>query len=33
MEILLVPHPILRQKAKRLESISREDIKIANHMM
>ena len=33
MEILLVPHHILRQKAKRLESISREDIKIANHMM
>ena len=33
MEILLVPHPILRQKAKKLKSISREDIKIANHMM
>ena len=33
MEILLVPNPILRQKAKKLKSISREDIKIANHMM
>ena len=33
MEILLVPHPILRQKAKKLKSISIEDIKIANHMM
>ena len=33
MEILLVPHPVLRQKAKKLKSISREDIKIANHMM
>ena len=33
MEILLVPHPILRQKAKKLKSISREDIKIANNMM
>ena len=33
MEILLVPHHILRQKGKGLESISKEDIKIANHMM
>ena len=33
MEILLVPHPILRQKANKLKSISKEDIKIANHMM
>ena len=33
MEILLVPHPILRQKAKKLEDIREEDIKIANKMM
>ena len=33
MEILLVPHPVLRQKADKLKSISEEDIKIANHMM
>ena len=33
MEILLVPHPVLRQKANKLKSISKEDIKIANHMM
>ena len=33
MEILLVPHPVLRQKASKLKSISKEDIKIANHMM
>ncbi len=33
MEILLVPHPILRQKAIELKSITKEDIKIANLMM
>ena len=33
MEILLVPHPVLRQKASKLESLSKEDINIANHMM
>jgi len=33
MEILLVPHPILRQKANKLKSITKEDIKIANQMM
>ena len=33
MEILLVPHPILRQKANKLKSISKEDINIADHMM
>ena len=33
MEILLVPHHILRQKANKLKSISEEDIKIANNMM
>ena len=33
MEILLVPHPALRQKANKLKIISKEDIKIANHMM
>ena len=33
MEILLVPHPVLRQKANKLKSISKEDIKIANQMM
>ena len=33
MEILLVPHPVLRQKANKLKSISEEDINIANHMM
>ena len=33
MEILLVPHPILRQKANKLKSITEEDIKIANQMM
>ena len=32
MEILLVPHPLLRQKANKLKSISKEDIKIANNM-
>ena len=33
MEILLVPHPILRQKANKLKFITEEDIKIANQMM
>ncbi len=33
MEILLVPHPILRQKAKKLKSVTAEDIKTANLMM
>ena len=33
MEILLVPHPILRQKANKLKFISKEDIKIAHNMM
>ena len=33
MEILLVPHPVLRQKANKLKSITKEDIKIANLMM
>jgi len=27
MEILLVPHPVLRQKANKLKIISKEDIK------
>ena len=29
MEILLVPNEVLRQKAKRLNNITKEDIKIA----
>tara|TARA_A100001037_G_C14701651_1_gene436281 strand:+ start:72 stop:578 length:507 start_codon:yes stop_codon:yes gene_type:complete len=33
MEILLVPHPILRQRANKLTSITGEDIKTANLMM
>ena len=33
MEILLVPNPILRKKAIKLEKIQEEDIKIANQMM
>ena len=33
MEILLVPHPVLRQKASKLKSLSKEDINIAYHMM
>tara|TARA_Y100001970_G_scaffold121407_1_gene150616 strand:+ start:23050 stop:23550 length:501 start_codon:yes stop_codon:yes gene_type:complete len=33
MEILLVPNEVLRQKAKRLNNITKEDIKIANRMM
>ena len=33
MEILLVPHPILRQKAKKLKSVTTADIKTANLMM
>ena len=33
MEILLVPHPVLRQKANKLNNIHAEDIKLANNMM
>ena len=33
MEKLLVPNPVLRQKADKLKFISEEDIKIANNMM
>ncbi|MBD1148095.1 peptide deformylase [Pelagibacterales bacterium SAG-MED31] len=33
MEILLVPHPVLRQKANKLKSVTKEDIKFANLMM
>ena len=33
MKILLVPNPVLRQKADKLKSISEEDIKIAKNMM
>ena len=33
MEILLVPHPVLRQKANKLKSLSKEDINITNHMI
>ena len=33
MDILYVPHPILRQKANKLKSITKQDIKIANLMM
>ena len=33
MEILLVPNPSLRQKAKKLKSVTAEDIKTANLMM
>ena len=33
MEILIVPHPVLRQKANKLKTLSKEDINIANHMM
>ena len=33
MEILLVPNPVLRQKASKLKIIKEEDIKIANQMM
>ncbi len=33
MEILLVPNATLRQKAKRLTKITKENIKIANQMM
>ena len=32
MEILLVPHPVLRQKANKLKSISEEDINIVEHL-
>ena len=33
MEILLVPHPVLRKKANKLKTIYNEDIKFANEMM
>ena len=33
MEIFLVPHPILRQKANKLNDIKEEDFNIANQMM
>jgi len=33
MKILLVPNPILRQKAHKIDSINKEDINIANEMM
>ena len=33
MKILLVPHPILRKKANKLNNIQEEDIKLANKMM
>ena len=33
MEILLVPHPALRQKANKLKSITKDDIKLAKLMM
>jgi peptide deformylase len=33
MEILLVPHPVLRKKANKLKSIQEEDLKLANKMM
>ena len=33
MEILLVPDPILRKKANKLNNIQEEDIKLANKMM
>jgi len=33
MKIYYVPHPILRQKAKKLETIQDEDLNIANNMM
>ena len=33
MEILSVPHPVLRQKAKKLKSVRAEDINTANLMM
>ena len=33
MEILLVPHPMLRQKANKLKFITKDDIKIAKLMM
>ena len=33
MEILLVPHPVLRQKANKLETIEKEDMQIAYQMM
>ena len=33
MKILLVPNPVLRQKARKIDNINKEDIKIANEMM
>ena len=33
MKILLVPHPVLRQKANKLEIIEKEDLQIAYQMM
>ena len=33
MKILLVPNPILRQKALKIDRIEKEDINIANKMM
>ena len=33
MKILLVPNPILRQKALKIDNIEEEDIAIANKMM
>ena len=33
MKILLVPNPILRQKAHKIDNINKEDINIANNMM
>ena len=33
MEILLVPNPLLRKKANRIKSVTKEDIKIAHLMM
>ena len=32
-KIILVPHPILRQKAKDIKEIKEEDISIAKEMM
>ena len=32
-EILLVPHPMLRQKAKKIEKITKEDIELSKKMI
>ena len=32
-EILLVPHPILRQKSKALNSVTKEDINLSKKMI